>query len=328
MVATARPQGDWLMFHSWTGHRITIGAPGFGGIGSNVYVTREDGTGLTALTTDPEGEDNFHAYFSPDGKQVVWTHINWNAPEDGGRGLWDVRLADFVVGADGVPRLANERIVRPDNGHFYETQWWAPDGSGFLYTESTGTAGNLELFFYRVRGRGPQIVHLTDDNPAWDEQAIFTPDGKNVIFMSTRDHPGTYNAYAQLAQALGLPAEEDYLLILPLFEAGFLQPILPEANDLYEIELRSGAIRRLTHDGDEGWISPEFSFDRQGRLLWTELKIMDGVRQSAPVDPAQRVQQEIDLLTHPPDPQLDKAGHGGGQGFEIVKRTRVGRFVR
>ena len=40
--------------------------------------------------------------------------------------------------------------VRPPNGHWYETQWWAPDGSGFLYTETVDTSLNNELFFCRL----------------------------------------------------------------------------------------------------------------------------------------------------------------------------------
>ena len=52
--------------------------------------------------------------------------------------------------ASNPPHLANERVVRPANGHWYETQWWAPDGSGFLYTETWGTAMNIELFFCKL----------------------------------------------------------------------------------------------------------------------------------------------------------------------------------
>ena len=43
------------------------------------------------------------------------------------------------------------------------------------------------------------------------------------------------------------------------------------------------AVRRLTTDGNDGWISPEFAWDPAGRrLLWTELKYRDGVRTPLP----------------------------------------------
>src|SRR5205085_6640618 len=33
-VPAVRPQGDWILFHSWRGHHFTIGSPGYGGLGS------------------------------------------------------------------------------------------------------------------------------------------------------------------------------------------------------------------------------------------------------------------------------------------------------
>src|SRR3954466_1227329 len=30
-VPAPRPQGDWVLFHSWNGHHITFGSPGYGG---------------------------------------------------------------------------------------------------------------------------------------------------------------------------------------------------------------------------------------------------------------------------------------------------------
>jgi hypothetical protein len=45
-----------------------------------------------------------------------------------------------------------------------------------------------------------------------------------VIFMSSRDHPGFFNTFAELAKDAGLTTDEDYLLTLPLFEAAFCSP--------------------------------------------------------------------------------------------------------
>ena len=67
IVPAVRPQGDWILFHSWMGHHITVGAPGYGGIGSEMYVMRADGSDVTKLYADPavaggEGTDDYHAY--------------------------------------------------------------------------------------------------------------------------------------------------------------------------------------------------------------------------------------------------------------------------
>jgi Tol biopolymer transport system component len=325
MVATARPQRDWILFHSSRGHKLNVGAPGFGGIGSSLVVVRPDGTQTTQLTVNSEGKDDYHAYFSPDGKKIVWTHLDWNFVTEQGQGKWDVRVADFVVGADGTPKLENIEVVRPANGHFYETQLWKPDGSGFLFTESVDSAVNLELFFYDMKTK--KATRLTND-PAWDEQAIFTPDGKRVIFMSSRDHPGAFNTWSDNAHTLGLPADADYLLTLPVFEFGWLQPVMEQANDLYELDLKTKAVRRLTFDGDEGWITPEMAWDPAGkRLMFTQLKWRDEMRTGTPADIARDVEEAGNLLDDPPRVEPGDAGHGN-QNSNLDRRTRIGRFVK
>ncbi|HEY2161248.1 MAG TPA: hypothetical protein VGH24_08080, partial [Solirubrobacteraceae bacterium] len=143
-VPAVRPQGDWIIFHSWRGHYSTIGSAGYGGMGSSLWAMHPDGSDQTRLTDtgqsnfSGEGYDDYHAYWSPDGTQVEYAHLNWNFATGGGSGKWDVRVANFNVGADGKPFLSNTRVVRPANGHWYETQWWNPDPRRpwFLYTET------------------------------------------------------------------------------------------------------------------------------------------------------------------------------------------------
>jgi hypothetical protein len=332
MVPAVRPQGDWILFHSWMGHQITLGAPGYGGIGSELYVMRPDGSHVTKLYADPaiqngEGTDDYHAYWSPDGKRLVWAHFNGNFIDGGGQARWDIRVADFVV-EHGQPMLTNVRVVRPANGHWYETQWWAPDGSGFLYTESYGTAMNTELFFCHLPASGPcQPTRLTD-NPGWDEQAIFTPDMKDVIWMSSRDHPGFYNTFSEVAQDLDLTTSYDNFLVLPIFEAGFLQPLAQEATDLYELDLATGSIRRLTSDGNNGWITPEFAWNPVTHALWwTENRIPPGLAVPLPISLADQARNTVSYLMHP---QLGVSNLGSGNALNTVipiqQRTRILRF--
>ena len=327
MVAQARPQGDWVLFHSSLGHNLNVGAPGFGGMGSSLFVVDPDTDKIVHLTKNPEGQDDYHAYWSPDGKRIVWAHLNWNFVETpDGHGYWDIRVADFVDDASG-PHLENVRVVRPPNGHYYETQHWAPDGKGFLYTESVGSTLNLELFWCHLPAKGQCKPERLTNNPNWDEQAIFTPDQKKVIWMSTRDHAGLWNTWAQAFAAAGTPNDADYLLILPLFETGFLQPIGAESNDLYELDLKTRKVRRLTTDGDDGWITPEFAWDAVGkRLLWTELKYRDGVRTPIPPDPQTQANGLVDLVQNPPVPDAGDT-HPAGQNSLLVRRTRIGSYT-
>jgi Tol biopolymer transport system component len=328
-VPAVRPQGDWILFHSWMGHHITLGSPGYGGLGSALWIMRPDGSAVTPLTEvlpglgTSEGYDDYHAYWSPDGRQLVWAHLNWNFVTGGGQGKWDIRVADFVPTP--APHLDNIRVVRPANGHWYETQWWAPDGSGFLYTETSGTAMNTELFFCRLSATGCSVTQLTN-NPSWNEQAIFTPDGKDVIFMSSRDHPGFCNGFMGLAKVLGLPTDVDYLLTLPIFEACFLQPAAQEATDLYELDLQTGSLRRLTTEGDQGWIIPEFTWNPSHTfLMWTEARFVDGLRFPLPLNLIQQLMQTVQFLRNPPSIGVDP-GNLLQLGLPLEHRTRVLTF--
>jgi Tol biopolymer transport system component len=329
MVPDSRPQGDVILFHSWRGTNITLGAPGFGGLGSDIYVVPSQGGDAVALTHDHDGYDNYHAYFSPQGDRIVWTRLNWNFVTDSGRGYWDIRVADYVNDATG-PHLENVRVVHEGPGHYFETQHWSPDGCGFLFTESVGTTLNLELFYLDLckRDDDPTRLRRLTNHPAWDEQAIFTPDMSKVIFMSTRDHPSAWNTWANLFWSAGTPANFDYLLLLPLFEVGFLQPIAAAANDLYELDFADPQdVRRLTTEGDDGWIIPEFVWDPAGtRLLWTESKYHDGVRMQLPPDPARDAGELVDMLHDPPLPS-GLSAVGLTPSFLLLHRTRIGSYV-
>ncbi len=277
-----RPQGDWILFCSWRGQTVTFGAPCLGGIGSDLYVMRPDGSGVTRLTapamtfeTSPV-YDNYHPAWSPDGLQLVWTHLDFLPQAQGGT-QWTMLVADFTVGADGRPALSAPEVVGPAGNTAYETQRWAPDGSGFLYTAftSAGDPGagwlNTELFFLRLHGRGatptrPLVSHLTDGSPGWDEQAVFTPDMRDVIWMSSRTAPTWYQTVVTAARQLGYDPPPENETAGPMFVLTILDPAF--RTDLYELDLSSHAIRRLT---DLGSVVPEFTFDPSGtRLLWSE----------------------------------------------------------
>jgi hypothetical protein len=345
-VPQVRSQGDWVVFSSWRGREITLGSPGYGGIGSALWVMHPDGSDQTQVTetqaqflegntttSDPsafgadEGYDDYHAYWSPNGKMIEWAHFDGNLPT-GGVGKWDVELGNFSV-KDGKPQITDIRVVRPANGHWYETQWWAPNGSGFLYTETTNGADIPHLFFCKLIDHDDacKVTQLTDD-ASWDEQALFTPDMKDVIFMSSRAQPGLFNTWADAAQSLGLPNNFDWLLILPLFEAGYLQPIGQESTDLYELNLKTRSVRQLMTDGADGWVTPEFTWNPTNKyLMWTENRFPNGYRYTLPPDPTEYIQQLADLAQNPPSPSLDTSSNGvGTPSIPVQQRTVFGTF--
>jgi WD40 repeat protein len=278
-----RPQGDWILFCSFRGQKVTLGAPCLGGIGTDLYVMRPDGSHVTRLTVpglpfEPAGDlyDNYHPAWSPDGRQIVWTHVDYRSQQQGGF-QWTILVAGFTLDPTGAPRLGNVTVVAPGGDNAYETQVWAPDGSGFLYTSFSSDGNkaigwlNSELYFMRLYGDGaslshPQVSHLTDDNPGWDEQAVFTPDMKDVIWMSSRASPTWYQMVVTAAQQIGFDPPGENEVFAPMFLLTIADPNFH--TDLYELDLSSHAIRRLTYLDS---VVPEFYFDPGGtRVLWTE----------------------------------------------------------
>ena len=278
-----RPQGDWILFCSFRGQTVTFGAPCLGGYGTDLYAMRPDGSHVTRLTgPDSSFEsaggvpyDNYHPYWSPNGKQLIWTHVEYNSQAQGGT-QWTILLANFTVDSTGTPHLGEVTVVAPGGDNAYETQVWAPDGSGILYTSFSSNGDkrigwlNSELYFLRLYGDGaspshPQVTHLTDGNPGWDEQAVFTPDMRDVIWMSSRDTPTWYQTVVTAAQGSGYDPPVENEVAGPFFVLTVLDPRF--RTDLYELDLRTHAIRRLT---DLDQVVPEFYFNPSGTaLLWT-----------------------------------------------------------
>jgi hypothetical protein len=144
--------------------------------------------------------------------------------------------------------------------------------------------------------------------------------------MSSRDHPGFYNTFSTVAQDLGLTTELDNFLILPIFELGFLQPVAQEGTDLYEIDMKTRSVRRLTHDGNQGWVTPEFTWDPSGHeLWWTENRFPPGESVELPLNLLEQLKLTVAYLEHP-DLDLGSVTDFGTLPIKVEQRTRVAYF--
>jgi hypothetical protein len=291
--AEERPGGGWILFHSWANQPEHVGGPGVGGYGSDLYVMRENGSDPVWLTrrSDPNGGanyavpggipyDNYHAYWSPDGRHIAWVRTEAYPLSQGGQ-RWEIMLADFVARGRGQPHLAHVRVVGPAYG-VYETQQWAPDGSGFLFTAfgprnspfQASPPGWMHqgLYFMRVYGRGaspahPRVTRLTDDTPVYQEQAAFTPDMRDVLFMSNRNSPegSWYDQVIAAAQATRFDATDPGSVGVLQFLADFSDPNF--RSDLFMVDVRTHDLRELT---DLRHVVNEFAWNAgYTKLLWT-----------------------------------------------------------
>ncbi len=288
-----RPQGGWILFCSYGDQPEHYGNPCLGGYGGDLYVMHPNGTDVTRLTqsSDPNDGakfdvtggipyDNYHAYWSPDGRHLVWTRTEaYPLPEGGQR--WEIMLADFVSARRGRPHLAHVRVVGPAYG-VYETQHWAPDGSGFLFTafgprespyQSTPPGWmNQQLYFMRLYGRGaspahPRVTELSDNLPVYQEQAAFTPDMRDVIFMTNRNSPigSWYDEVIAAAQRTGFDAPDPGSTGTVQFLADFSDPNF--RSDLYMLDVGTHDLRELT---DFHNVVPEFNWNAgYTKLLWS-----------------------------------------------------------
>jgi len=193
------PSGDYIVFQAQNRYR------GFGrltdyfanpgaGINNDVWVMDAAGRRFWQLTkVEPRKGGVLHPHFSRDGRKLLWSE---RLSANGGKwGTWALKVADFAI-VDGTPHLRNERTLQPGEQHkMYESHDFSPDGRQVLFS------GNLQrgqeeihadIYLYDLETGA--LKNLTNSNDEWDEHAHFSPDGKTIVWMSSKDQPYTLQA--------------------------------------------------------------------------------------------------------------------------------------
>jgi dipeptidyl aminopeptidase/acylaminoacyl peptidase len=119
---------------------------------------------------------------------------HWDAWSDGRRShIFVLNLVDQNV-TDVMKGMDCDTPSKPFGGT--EEFAFTPDGLGIVFTaknagrkESWST--NFDLFYTPVDG-SKDPINLTPDNPAWDTQPAFSPDGKTLAYLSMK-RPGYEN---------------------------------------------------------------------------------------------------------------------------------------
>jgi len=161
----------------------------------DIYTMNVDGTDVVRLTDTP-GYDG-GPWWSPDGTQIVYRA---NHPKDPAelkayRELLDQRLIRpskvelFVMNADG----SGQRQVTALGGANFGPSW-APDGKRIIFSSNfvAPRSGNFDLYLVDVSANmatAEQLERVTTSE-TFDGFAMFSPDGKKLIWASNRHAKG------------------------------------------------------------------------------------------------------------------------------------------
>ena len=208
-------------------------------------------------------------------------------------GTWspDSKSFAYVVFADGDNQLV---IVSADNGAVQRridfgdigaitAPAWSPNGRYLAFSGSVGGISDLYVFDLETS----EITQLTDDKFA-DLQPTWSPDGSTLAFTSDRGPETNFETlvYSKFQLSLIDVASRD-VRVLPVF--GNVKHINPQyaadgesiyflsdqdgVTDIYELDLQSGAVRRITHVATSvsghGYLSPAMSVASNGTVAFT-----------------------------------------------------------
>ncbi len=188
------PSGQFVVFvaEKSTHPGNSVGAtPGWGSY-SDLWVATADGSRAWQLTNVPADKDHgtIIPEFSPDGRQLEWTERTGAGQllnPDRFAGFWVIKVADFNVGSDGTPSLANIRTVSPAGDAFNETGGFSPDSSSLVFTSDFETRNFWSSQIYRLDLGSGAITRLTRGN-SYNEHPRYTPDGQ-VVWMTNAENP-------------------------------------------------------------------------------------------------------------------------------------------
>jgi Tol biopolymer transport system component len=194
------PSGELLVFQAEkrgsVGHwgRDIASTPGFGGH-SDLWLVDLSTNTFHQLTRTANSPDTgvLHAHFSKDGKWLSWSESYGRSnPSDhkASAGYWRLKVARFHYGPEGA-KLTNIRTYEPGGPAFYENHGFSADGTKLLYTSNCEAPKKTGFFkstrIYQLDLNTESVEKLTADG-GYNEHALYTPDGKHIVWMSGKDN--------------------------------------------------------------------------------------------------------------------------------------------
>ena len=196
--------GKYIVFIAEKANHPGSSANSVPGIGtySDIWVLTLDGKKATQLTHTPNSRDSasgiIFSIFSPDGKKLSWTEMIGKVNIWKGRqqfGSWVIKTANFIDDSIRGPYLANIKVYQPGGvPAFNEGYGWSPDGSKLIFASCFNQFWVWDDQIYTMDILGSNIRQLTSTSNSYpyNEHAFYSPDGKNIVWMTNRDaHKGS-----------------------------------------------------------------------------------------------------------------------------------------
>jgi len=170
------------------------------GIDADLWLISLDGERAERIWASAPRHGALHPHFSDDGRLIVfaertptrpiahgpfhpWAALDGQNPWDG----WSIHIATVDIGASEEKTLTNHRNITPNGSGFYETHSISAEGH-IIYSFTKDGAPYVDDIFETDK-EGLKIRHLIDSPATWDEHGAFSPNGRNLAFMSSRADP-------------------------------------------------------------------------------------------------------------------------------------------
>lgn len=170
-----------------------VATPGIG-FANSIWAMTTDGTKTWRIHSLPTSEEHPRAVidprFSPDGSTLYWAEnlglMDFAPAREWGR--WAIFFARWSVVA-GKPSLTGIRRLQPgQNRSFYIVTDVSPKTGSLIFSGNLSPGQSVNgMDIYTMDSAAKTMKALVLDEAEWDEHAHYSPDGKIIVFMSTRD---------------------------------------------------------------------------------------------------------------------------------------------
>jgi Tol biopolymer transport system component len=189
------PTGHWIVFGvEWAKHTPFVGQPYQkyleieNGWYADLWAVSIDGQKFVQLTHYAD-TDSFAGVLAPriskDGSKIIWAKQIRPADRTHAFGTYQLYLANFVVGTNGLAQLTNIKNLTNPKGTWYEPEDWSPDDSKVLFVSDIESPTQDGGDIWELDVASGTLTNLTKSPNKWDEHARFSPSGKKIAWMSS-----------------------------------------------------------------------------------------------------------------------------------------------